>query len=150
MPRLVSCCIVAVLVTVLPASAAGRRAPAEVRSERQLVDRVQQLSVFGTVLACLVEDAGKEPGVRLGTYAPTRKVTVSHAAVLRVVDGAVARQPLSADSTPLLFPDSLWTDRPRHHPETSHAMLVVAQRVGDTWVAFPEWSSPLAPRLLAP
>lgn len=150
MSRLVSCCIVALLVAALPVSAAGRRAPGEVRSARQLVERVQELSAHGTVLACLVEDAGAEPGVRLGTYAPTRKVTVSHAALLRVVDGAVARQALPAGSTPVLFPDSLGTDRPRHHPETPRAMLVVAQRVGNTWVAFPEWSSPLAPRLLAP
>lgn len=148
MSRLVPGCLLALLVAVLPAAAAGRRAPAEVRSARQLLERVEELSAFGTVVAGLVEDTGAEPRVQLGTFAPTRKVTITHATVLRVIDGAVHRQPLAASPASLLFPSSLWSEGLLPRPEESEAMLVVAQRVGDTWVAFPEWSSRLSPGLL--
>ncbi len=133
------------LGAVLLLAASARSEPArphpgsELRTREDLVRCVQSLAPWGTVLAAVVVDTGKDPVFRPGTFFPTRSVTVTDAAVLRVQDGTLTAEPLPGRAT-VLYPSSLWSgDAPAGaRPSPAEARLIAAQRVGDMWVAFPE------------
>ncbi len=134
-----------------PSQAERSRRVADVRTRAELAQRVQDLSAYGTVIAAVVTDTGKDPVFRPGTFSPTRSVTVADAAVLRVADGELTVEPLAERAT-VLYPSSMWTaaDAAGARPRVSEARLIAAQRVGDVWVAFPESPSCRIPRKLLP
>lgn len=146
----------AVLLSIgsTPSQAERSRRVADVRTRADLAQRVQELSAYGTVISAIVTDTGKDPVFRPGTFSPTRSVTVTDAAVLRVADGALTAEPLAGRAT-ILYPSSLWTAHDGSgaagtRPHVSEARLIAAQRVGDVWVAFPESPSCRIPRKLLP
>lgn len=123
-----------------PSQAERSRRAGDVRTRQELAQRVRDLSAYGTVLAAVVTDTGKDPGFRPGTFSPTRSVSVKDAAVLRVVDGELRAEPLGPGRATVLYPSSLWSDGTpvALRPAVSERVLIAAQRVGDMWVAFPE------------
>lgn len=150
--RLTWLAVGAVLLAVGPTpSQAERSRRADVRTRADLAQRVQDLAAYGTVIAAVVADTGKDPVFRPGTFSPTRSVTVADAAVLRVADGALIAEALGERAT-ILYPSSLWTaaGEAGARPRVAEARLIAAQRVGDVWVAFPESPSCRIPRKLLP